>query len=365
MKRENYENLLNIVHAFIIVFLCAFTFRAVFFIDAKNASGDANVGFLTSVLNAGVSEVFTFIGAIAFILFGVVGIYEFAYENGIPFLSPPYYNKRKEKSTEKAAKKMMELYYEKDIAFIQEYEKERVAHVLQALGIDEPQFRHIKYELIKARSMSAATEEELKCKMEKIVFHRDYIVNQEEVMDCDRVYHGVNYFINFYTALYDSKLCADVGGIMASFIMMRMQDDIEDVDYLVVPSGSNLLLGLEVGKRLNKPVIAIRREARIIKGESWDGNYTHNAIRKNRIIVVHDVLVTGKRIYESVEKLPANSYLVDGLFCLLKYLHEGYAPEDHLKNHGIAKAYCLLDVEESKLKAIYANGDDKESFYEL
>lgn len=132
-----------------------------------------------------------------------------------------------------------------------------------------------------------------------------------------------------------------------------MGKQIDNLDYIIIPQGSNLLLGLEVGKILRKPVIAIQGEERICKNEFWDGHYEKKPNYKNRVIIIHDVLVTGKKIYKSVEKLPKDTYEIKGLYCLFKYENKKYHPEKLLRKHNICNIKCLIYTNEAILQRIY------------
>lgn len=339
----------NFVHIVLIAALILYTFYAVIAdggMTAQNFWG----GLLECLMLAGINDIFTFIGALAFILFGIVGIYEFAYTNGLRKLLPPFYLRFREERDEKTARTMMKTYYEQDIEFIQQYEQERANRILQALGIKEKQFRHIQYELVRARIMPQRTQKEMVAKLEPMIYEGGFIIDQSAIPPERRVYPNVDYFINLYTALYDSELCADVGNLMASYVFRKVGIKLANIDYIVVPYGSNLLLGLEVGKRLEKPVIAVQEKPRIIQDEFWDGNYRWEPDRKNHIIIIHDVLVTGERIYRSIEKLPAGTYIVDGLFCLIQYDHKQFQPEETLHSHGIHRIECLMHTDERSLR---------------
>lgn len=350
----------NCIHVILIILMFCSAAHAVL-VDAGLPSyeGDA-AAFLLGILKAlGLSQLFSFIGAVAFVLFGVVGIYEFAYVNGISPLVPPFYLRFKERKEEEMAVRMMELYYKNHIAFIREYENERIGFVLQSLGLDEKQFHHISYELVKTRVMREKTESDLAQKLETMIYQEDCIVDLSPEPRCDRVYRAVDYYIDLYTALYDPRLCGDVGRIMASYILICLDKDnidIRDIDYLIIPKGGNLLLGLEVGKILKKRVVAILEEPRILMRKSWDGNYECQPGRANNILILNDVLVSGNRIYQSVEKLPPKSWTVQGLFCLVKYVHENYHAVEVLQQHGIDHIHCLLETSEEKLRGPAARG---------
>lgn len=120
--------LINFIHGLFAFSLLGFTFYVIMFHGAKTSS-DSKTG-LSSV---GVNEILTFIGALAFILIGIVGVYEYAYSNGISFLVPPMFVNHKENTYLREADRMMEIYYKKDIKFIREYEKERTVFFCRRL----------------------------------------------------------------------------------------------------------------------------------------------------------------------------------------------------------------------------------------
>ncbi len=346
--KKAWDVLANFIHLLLLCIFGVLVFRSVVL------DGSVTDMSITEICAcATINEIFTFIGAVAFILFGVVGIYDFAYLNGLSFVVPPAFRKFKEANYMKQAERMMEIYYKRDINFIQEYEKERTEFMLQAMGIEEKQFNYINYEIVKARTMPDRNIYALKCKAEKTILHKEFIINQSSLEYSKRVYDKVDYFLNLYTALYDAEMCKSVAGIMSRYLVLALKEGITKIDYIIIPKGSNFLLGLEVGKILHKSVISILDEERIFKGVFWDGAY--DSSKCNNIVVIHDVLVTGKRIYESIERLPQGTYNLMGIFSLFKYKHEEFRPEEDFKKRGIEeeKLHCLSDISEDMLKKIY------------
>ena len=360
MKRKNgrkkefhlFEHIKNLVHMLLVLSLLCITFRAVLCVDTGLYTGDFWIDMKNACFQAGINEIFTFIGAVGFVLFGITGIYEFLYLNGLQFLTPPAYIKIKEENYMKQAEKMMELYYQKDISFIREYEKERTDYLLQAIGIEEKQFHHINYEIVKSRVMPDKSIHALKQKAKVTVLQREFIVDQSKMFYTKKVYKKVDYFLNLYTAVYDPKLRSDMGMIMGTYLSLVLKEETTKIDYVVIPKGSNFLLGLETAGVLRRPVISVLNEERIFKDFFWDGEY--DIKKKNNIVIVHDVLVTGKRIYESIEKLPQNSYNLLGIFSLVKYNHKDFHPLEDLQQHGISekKVHSLLEVDEDLLKEV-------------
>ncbi len=64
-------------------------------------------------------------------------------------------------------------------------------------------------------------------------------------------------------------------------------------------------------KNLREACDCRAENTRVKQDESWDREYHQKEKGKNNIIIVHDVLVTGRRIYESVEKLSMNTYNIN------------------------------------------------------
>ena len=354
-KKKRLEKKSDIVHIALFLLLLLYTFYSIV------GQGEINIDTFWTDLGSRLASitqtaVFDLVGSISFLLFGITGLYEFVYSRGLIKLLPSYYIKMKQNLENKTAERMMKTYYERDISFIRQYEQERAEFVLRSLNLKEAQFQSIRYELIRARIMPENNKEDLRKKAKQMIYNKAYIIDQTEIPYCDKVYTEVNYFINLYTAVYVPDFCNQIGKVMASYIMMCYKEDNMDIlsiDYVVIPYNSNLLLGLEVGRLLQKPVVAIQSESRIIKETPWDGNYCCRLGHTNHIIVVHDVLVSGNRIRESINKLTAGSFIVDAVFCLVQYNLCDHSPKEMLEKEGISKLHCLVKTDEETLKNVY------------
>ena len=358
-RKRRLEKKSDIIHIILFILLLLYTVYSIV------GQGEISINtfwadFGSRLASIKKTVVFDLVGSISFLLFGITGLYEFVYSRGLIKLLPSYYVKMKEKLENKTAERMMKTYYEQDIKFIRQYEQERAEFVLRSLNLKEAQFHSIRYELIRARIMPERTKEDLRKKAEQMIYNKTYIIDQTETPYCDKVYTEVNYFIDLYTAVYVPSFCNQIGKVMASFIMMCFKEsnmDLLSVDYIVVPYNSNLLLGLEVGRLLQKPVVAIQSESRIKKETPWDGNYCCRPGHTNHIIVVHDVLVSGNRIRESINKLTAGSFIVDAVFCLVQYENCGHSPKEMLEQEGINNLHCLVETNERILKKIHDGND--------
>lgn len=350
---------LNIIHLIGLIALIIFIFRAVLCVD----TGIVATGFwkeiLESIKQAGSTEWFNFIGAVAFLLFGVNGIYEFCYSNGITFLVPPIYRYAKDTLLLKQAEKMMSLYYTKDIEFIKTYEDTRITKILNTLQLTDKQFHHIRYEILKARADKPTNIKKIKSMTEKLILNKEFIIDLTKAVVSNRVYSDVDYYIDLYTALLDDSVCEDIGDIMYNFLYCKLKKQIHQIDCIVVPYGSNLRLALAVAKKLDVRLISVLKDARMLNDQPWDGEFpTKKDGQKINIVILHDVLVSGERIYKSLEKLPEGSCELLGLFSLV-YYKTNNEPYSVLDAHGISKdkIHNIIEVSDSDMGVIISETD--------
>lgn len=349
----------NIIHLVILMFLMFFIFRAVLCVD----TGMVKTGFwqdiMQSIKNAGSTEWFNFIGAVAFVLFGINGIYEFCYSNGITFFVPPIYRLAKDSMLLKQAEKMMNLYYNKDIEFIKTYEDARTTKILNTLQLTDKQFHHIRYEILKARAETPTNIKKIKGIARKLILNKEFIIDLTKVEVSKRIYSDVDYYIDLYTALLDDDVCEDIGNIMYNYLHYEIKNKVNEIDCIVVPYGSNLRLALSVAQKLDVRLISILRDGRMLNNQPWDGEFP---IKKDgeklNIVMLHDVLVSGERIYKSLEKLPEDSYELIGLFSLV-YYKTNNNPYAILDSHGIPqnKIHNILEVSDEDMEVIVSEKD--------
>lgn len=88
--------------------------------------------------------------------------------------------------------------------------------------------------------------------------------------------------------------------------------DRDEIDLVVGPAMGGVVVSYEVARQLGKPGIFVERE---------DGDFSLRrgfAIEKGqKVLVVEDVITTGKSIKEAIELVEDHGGLVVGLFCLV------------------------------------------------
>lgn len=179
--------------------------------------------------------------------------------------------------------------------------------------------------------------EYIKCDEKPMVIHQDQV-------DSSKLTHGqVKYFVNFIDSMFLPGYCSEISSILAFLIKENVE--IAAFDKIVIPHDSNFMLGVEVGKRLGRPVVKMRYEkGRVEQAQCWDGELK----RTDRVIIVHDVLVTADQIVHAIEKIPNTCHVV-GLFCLLE--RKEWSGIEKLGKKGI-KVHSILSVNDHDIKAM-------------
>lgn len=79
-----------------------------------------------------------------------------------------------------------------------------------------------------------------------------------------------------------------------------------------IPYDSNVILGVEVAKLFGKPVVKMRKDrGKLEIDHLWDGEFSNG----NRVLIVHDVLVSGEQIIHTKNHIPSRCEIV-ALCCL-------------------------------------------------
>lgn len=170
-----------------------------------------------------------------------------------------------------------------------------------------------------------------------MVIHQDHV-------DSSKLTHGqVKYFVNFIDTMFLPGYCSEISSVLA--FLIKENATIESFDKIIIPHDSNFMLGIEVGKRLGRPVVKMRYEkGRVEQEQCWDGELK----RTDRVIIVHDVLVTADQIIHAIDKIPNTCHVV-GLFCLLE--RKEWGGLEKLIKKGVT-VHSILSLDDHDIKAI-------------
>lgn len=227
-------------------------------------------------------------------------------------LVPDFFEFAKEKKHIKDVQACVETYIKEDVNFLQDYSQERISFIISQLGISKNQLDKIRLELIKMRCIPLKNLDDAKEKIKSLVIS-DYpiLIDQDKIDSAKICYNKVRFYINIMDIMFIPDYASELSSILAFLITEKA--DLSTIDKLIIPHDSNFLLGVEVGKRLGKSVVKIRNKKGKIEAEKfWDGNLNVT----DKVIIIHDVLVSGEQIIDTISKLP-DSCAIEGFFCLI------------------------------------------------
>lgn len=291
------------------------------------------------------TNVSTLIEKTILIMLSFVGLIEIANYCNWHILVPDFfaYSKKKERQTE--IQMYMTEYFRNDIKFIHDYSEERIQFILSQMGITTSQLEKIRLSIIKMRCMPLKTLSDAAKKINYYV-KNDYplVITQKDIDAAKLCYHDVNYYINFTDAMFLPEYAQEIGSLLSFLIKEKV--DLNKVDRLVVPYDSNFLLGVEVSKRLGKPMVKMRaKQGKIITAQPWEGQLNP----KDRVIIVHDVLVKADQIIHTLNQLPQTCEVL-GVYCLITRKEWDGLLKLQRKRINVEQIACLNDEDISQIR---------------
>lgn len=225
-----------------------------------------------------------------------------------------------EESMADVIQKSTDEYFRHEINFIKNYANERTNHVLAQLKLNDSQFSKLRLELIRMRSLPLRNLKDAESKIKEFIrsgyepfnsFSRNSaVVNLKEIDSAKRTYNNVDYFLNFHDAMYSAEYFADFVRVMHLLICEKI--GVDNFDTIAIPYDSNVILGVEVAKLFGKPVVKMRKDrGKLEIDHLWDGEFSNG----NRVLIVHDVLVSGEQIIHTKNHIPSRCEIV-ALCCL-------------------------------------------------
>lgn len=288
-----------------------------------------------------------YVGFVATILLGFIGIIEFAYDNGLDFLVPTKFEEYKEEKLREQTKEYLKEYFEKEEVYFSLHSNDRMTHLLNQLGLSRNQFDQLKMELLSIRLMPLRNLEDAKKKLFEIVKTAKIILTQDG-MDSDQlVYKQVKYFINFTDVMFDEEYYNQITDCLVLLIKEVAGAKLNGYTNVLVSHSGNFLLGMGVSQKLNKEMIKITEKPLILNNKSYIGDFDRQTPGSS--ILVHDVLVSGKQLRESIRKVEAHTK-VEAIYCLVNRLDFG-VKADLEAELGIP-VYALIDLHDNDIEAL-------------
>lgn len=208
--------------------------------------------------------------------------------------------------------KSLDMYFNKEVNFLKDYSDEKVEFIMSQLGINSYQLESICLELVKMRCLPLKDLEDAKDKVFQFIkCGKPMVIDLKSIDPAKRTYKDVNYYLNFNDAMYIDDSCREFAQIMNLLICEKI--GLDKFDRLVIPYDSNIILGVEVGKLLGKPVVKMRYDkGRVEVNSKWDGIFKP----KEKLLIIHDVLVSGAQITHTINNIPTSCTII-GLCCIV------------------------------------------------
>ena len=293
------------------------------------------------------------IGDLVIYMLGLVGIFEFGYDNGLTMVVPDNFISYKEKRLEKQTKEYLHAFFDEESNYLRYHEDDRLADTLSIMGLSAEGYREVQAKVLEARLAPMHDIESARQKLLDLVFYSDSVIDMHR--SADQMNSGsLRYYMKVHDLMHNSRQSDQIAKILATFIRLTCEEQgisLADVDVIMVPHSGNFLLGLEVSKLLGKRFIKMLPPEKKVGNYSFEGVLPHKA-RSNdiRVIMVHDVLLSGKQILESACELcdTVPNCRIVGLFSLI--YRNIYGAKESLDRDYALKCYNVAELTEEDIR---------------
>lgn len=309
---------------------------------------------LSGVLN----DLLTCLGIITLIVLAVITILDILDKYGFNVLLFSY-SKNCDKKELKKIESIITSYFKYEQDLLLSYSKQRINHFLVQLGLTNKQFKDITFETLKLRHEKFKTESDAKNKLFKICLSNKVLIplKSGKPSDLDNTYK-VDYYINLVDITHEEFTCNeesllnDMSRMLNDLIIKTIgYEAINEIDKIIIPPNSNILLGLKLGQILNIPVVRMLEKSRLLKSKFWDGDLEST----DTVVIIHDVLVSAKQIVSCVENFPKalDKSNIKGIFCLVN--REDCDGKDLLEKQGYT-VKSIIDLNDNKIENAIRDG---------
>lgn len=286
-------------------------------------------------------RIIQYVGAVVTILFGMIGIIEFSFDNGLLFLVPTSFQSYKERKLSEQTKKYLNEFFSKEGEYFSQHSNSRITYLLSQLGLNRNQLNDLRMSILTIKLMPLRSLDDARNKLIEIVKCPNIVLCQEKLPTDDLVYKGVKFFINFTDVMFMDDYRNQITDCLIFLIQQKAEEKGIQFNRVAISHSGNFLLGVSVSEKLNKALVRVTERPMILKSRSWIGNFDEN--NENNTIIVHDVLVTGKQIRESVQLIQTHT-TIKALFCLVSRLCD--TEKKKFENEMKIPIFSLLDLDD-------------------
>ena len=153
--------------------------------------------------------------------------------------------------------------------------------------------------------------------------------------------------MDFADALTDPEDGKILTGIMCREIMMAMSsfaDEPTHFDRVAISKAGNSSMGIMVALELQKPWVFVDVRGGVISSEAIEGQLFPN----EEVIIVHDVLASGKLIEVMAHEISKRGAKVKNVFVLMERIDRQPKPSEVLSKCGL-NLYCITQISDAAL----------------
>ena len=295
---------------------------------------------------------------------GIVTIFDLCQAFGWNALVPTYIAEAKDKKAKAMIKdiidtyygedfsrfsELLEVYFEKDLAFTKSHHQAQTDYIMQKLGINHSEMLD---SLLKLRVMHLKNEEDAIARMQHILKGRSNIIVKQKENPADRTYKEVRFYIDFVSSMRDDEYGKELSKTFARYILLDMKEEIKGITKVVIPADSNFLLGFKVAETLGCPPVIMReKRGRIYEDRPWDGELSPG----DTVIIVHDVLVSGDQVVAAMKKLRDFGVKIRAVYCIVNRL-EYPGEEKVIQEDGSCQVRAMLELNDQIIEDQYYKG---------
>jgi len=288
-------------------------------------------------------------GNILLACFAVMGLFEFARRNGLEFLVPNRYLQQGKADQIAQIEKLFHLWFINELEFLKEYEKDRILVFLDQIEMTREEFKNTYFQLIKSRHLPHDTPEARTEKIKEMTRAHNAIVRLADVPGCSFA-SEYPFFLDFTQLMHHRRTRDILADIMFTFVIEKLTLEgipLESINRILISHSCNYVFGVLTSRFTKIPKIKVINPQNDYRNllEIYRFEKHLDSTKAYNVIVIHDVLLTGTQITESIDMLRDHNFNVRGIFCLIN--REEGGGREKLENLGYrVHSACTLSKED-------------------
>ena len=223
------------------------------------------------------------------------------------------YSKRKREKERKQILNVINEYINSNKLFFRSNTNEYINYILTAIGLKHGQLNNIFTATEDLRKSNAVIKN--KADMERMI--EGLLVNPKILLDLTKsdpnrkvIISGLKFYVDFTDNMNYNPIMAQVIAILQYYIETVLSEQnlsIRDINRIVIPTESNVPMGLELSHILGiEPVLMHFKRRRIYEDQYWDGSLPATS----KLLIVHDVIYSGDNIVDCIHHLPKTCSII-------------------------------------------------------